>query len=369
MEKMNDIEKKLIIEYDEDTYEQDLSDDISLYPYDPSEADIDIKEDPHSVFQFIRKYQSNKLIIDPDFQRNLVWKQEQKSRFIESIILNFPLPPIYVNQTTDGDFIIIDGLQRTTSMFEFINNKYPLVGLEALPKLNGKYFEDLDNLKTKIEDKKLLLYILKPSVPLKVIYDLFNRINTGGTPLNKQEVRNCIYKGKSTVLLKELSESVYFKAAIDNGISPKRMKDREAVLRYISFRILDYQKDYTGDLSGFLERTMKILNTLREGDINKLKEDFYKVMKLTTAFFGKDNFRLASNGYRSAVNMAVLETVGYFFSIKQENWLEKNKEKIIENHQKLIRDDEYQDAVRYTTGTKRRVKLRFEKAVQILSTI
>src|ERR1051326_5842086 len=206
MEKMNDIEKKLIIEYDEDTYEQDLSDDISLYPYDPSEADIDIKEDPHSVFQFIRKYQSNKLIIDPDFQRNLVWKQEQKSRLIESIILNFPLPPIYVNQTTDGDFIIIDGLQRTTSMFEFINNKYPLVGLEALPKLNGKYFEDLDNLKTKIEDKKLLLYILKPSVPLKVIYDLFNRINTGGTPLNKQEVRNCIYKGKSTVLLKELSE-------------------------------------------------------------------------------------------------------------------------------------------------------------------
>ena len=188
------------------------------------------------------------------------------------------MPPIYVNQTTDGKFMIIDGLQRTTAMYDFVHNKFPLRGLEALPDLNGKYFEALNELKTKVEDKKLLLYILKPTVPLKVIYDLFNRINTGGTPLNRQEVRNCVFKGKSTLLLKELAESDYFKNAIDYGISSKRMKDREAVLRYLAFRIQDYEKQYPGDMSSFLETSMKIINTLNDIDIAVLKQDFYKVM-------------------------------------------------------------------------------------------
>jgi len=359
--------KTNVIEIDADAIEQDLSEDASLYPYDPSQADIDIKEDPHSVFQFIRKYDSGKLIIDPDFQRNVVWKPEQKSRFIESIILNFPLPPIYVNQSVDGDFIIIDGLQRTTAMYDFYKNKYPLVGLEALPKLNGKYFEDLSELKTKIEDKKLLLYILKPSVPLKVVYDLFNRINTGGTPLNRQEVRNCIFKGNSTILLKKLAESIYFTSAIDNGISPKRMKDREAVLRYLSFRILDYDRDYTGDMSGFLERAMKLINIQGSDKIDQLEKDFIRVMKTTNSFFGKENFRLPKPKARGAVNMAILETVGYFFSTQTDDYLEENRDKIIANYNSLVSDKNYIDAVRNTTGTKKRVKRRFEIAMQILS--
>jgi hypothetical protein len=359
--------KYKIIEIDADAVDQDLSEDASLYPYDPSQADIDIKEDPQSVFQFIRKYDSGKLIIDPDFQRNVVWKPEQKSKFIESIILNFPLPPIYVNQSIDGDFIIIDGLQRTTAMYEFYKNKYPLVGLEALPKLNGKYFEDLSELKTKIEDKKLLLYILKPSVPLKVVYDLFNRINTGGTPLNRQEVRNCIFKGKSTVLLKSLAESIYFTSAIDEGISPKRMKDREAVLRYISFRLLDYDNDYTGDMSAFLERAMKIINVLDNDKIEVLEKDFVRVMKATNSFFGKDNFRLSKTKGRGSVNMAILETVGYFFSTHDDAYLDLNRDKIVRNYSDLISDRQYIDAVRYTTGTKKRVKSRFDLALQILS--
>jgi len=366
-EKSESFKKFKVIEIDADSIDQDLSEDASLYPYDPSQADIDIKEDPHSVFQFIRKYDSGKLIIDPDFQRNVVWRVEQKSRFIESIILNFPLPPIYVNQSIDGDFIIIDGLQRTTSMYEFYRNKFPLTGLEALPSLNGKYFEDLLELKTRIEDKKLLLYILKPSVPLKVVYDLFNRINTGGTPLNRQEVRNCIFKGKSTVLLKNLAESIYFTSATDNGISPKRMKDREAVLRYLSFRLQEYDTEYTGDMSAFLEKSMKIINVLDEDKINQLEKDFIRVMKKTNLFFGKDNFRLSKANSRGSLNMAILETVGYFFSTHSDEYLDTNREKIISNYNELISDQEYIDAVRYTTGTKKRVKKRFDRALTILS--
>ena len=135
-----------------------------LYPYDPTQADIDIRETPHTIFEIMRKYDDGRLIIDPDFQRRLVWKPEQQSRFIESIILNFPLPPFYVNETREGKYIIVDGLQRTTALHEFMNNEFKLTGLEALPNLNGKSFDDLKLMsgayQTKIEDKKITLYVL-----------------------------------------------------------------------------------------------------------------------------------------------------------------------------------------------------------------
>ena len=130
-----------------------------------------------------------KVEIDPDFQRNLVWSQEKKSGFIESIILNIPLPPLYFNQDKQGNWIVVDGLQRSTTLRDFVTNKFPLKGMKALPWLNGKRFRDLEDIRARIEDKGLLYYLIKPSVHLSVIHDIFNRINTGGTQLQRQEIR------------------------------------------------------------------------------------------------------------------------------------------------------------------------------------
>ena len=241
-------EESDVIVTDSDVPEDESNESGGLYPYDPTKADIDIREDPQTVFELMRKYDRNMLIINPDFQRNLVWNIEKKSKFIESVILNFPLPPWYVNQTIDGKYIVVDGLQRTTALHEFVNNEFALRGLQALPRLNDKTFAQLQilegNYQTRIEDKKLNLYVIKPSVPTKVVHDIFNRINTGGTILERQEVRNCIFLGEATKLLKELSEADYFRRAIDNGVSPRRMKDREVVLRYLAFKIFNYETDY-----------------------------------------------------------------------------------------------------------------------------
>jgi len=88
-----------VIKTDEDTAEEDSG---ALYPYDPpTKADIDIREEPQTIFDLLRKYDNGKLIIEPEFQRNRVWKPDQKSKFIESVILNFPLPPWYLNQTKE----------------------------------------------------------------------------------------------------------------------------------------------------------------------------------------------------------------------------------------------------------------------------
>lgn len=378
-EKEEDYSVQEIIINDLDTIEQDTGDIAKVYPYDPTKVDIDIREDKLSIFEYMRRYKRGMLKIDPDYQRNLVWKDRQKSRFIESIMLNFPLPPIYLNQKVDGEFVIIDGLQRTTTLYKYINNEFPLTELVTLPFLNGSFFKDLSTTyQAKLEDKQLLLYILKPSVPIGVVYELFDRINTGGTPLNRQEVRNCIFEGKVTQLLKELAENPKygFQKAIDYGVSPTRMKDREMILRYLSFKIFDYEKDYKGELSEFVENTMREINTkISDAEIEALKIDFERVMRYTYDFWGNTNFRFpvyTQEGFpksRGFVNTSMFESICYFFSQVSDEFLRQNRQRIIENFAKLLQDATYTDAVRFSTGSKFRVINRFKLAQQILGDI
>ncbi len=365
-----------VIETDDQTIEQDSGDFVKPYPYDPTKTDIDIQEKPMSIYQFMRLYDQQRLIIDPEYQRNLVWKPEQKSRFIESIILSFPLPPFYVNQRVDSRYIIVDGLQRTTTLHQFVNGEIALTGLKTLNNLNGNFFKDLpDAYQAKIEDKNILLYVIKPSVPIEVVYELFDRINTGGTPLNRQEVRNCIFQGKSTKLLKELSEEPYFRKSIDNGVSPKRMKDRELILRYLAFKILDYKTLYQGDMSDFLEQAMRKINLMDDSEINNLKIDFERVMKLTYSFYNFDNFRFMqydADGepkYRASINSAMFESICYFFSNQTDEFLKVNEDDVYRNFWELLENNQYKDAVRISTGNKARVFTRFRLAEEILGEI
>lgn len=340
----------------------------SIYPVNYSK-EIDIKEDRFTVFELLRKIQGEKVIMNPEFQRKLVWKQQQKSQFIESIILNVPLPPFYFKKDLDGKFIIVDGLQRTSTLQSFLNNEFSLQGLNALRELNDSYFRDLDEaLRTRIEDKSLLIYVVQPSVPMVVVYDIFNRINTGGTQLERQEIRNCIFIGESTRLLERLSNRDEFRRAIDWGIPDTRMKDREAILRCIAFTILDYNIEYNNSMDEFLENAMKKLNKMTSNEISHIENNFIKIMELTFDLFGRHNFRLPTESSRGRINIAVMETIYYFYSINLDN-VEYNKDKILENYNNLINDDEYNNSVRYSTGSPTKVKTRFRRAIEILGHI
>ena len=365
-----------VIEKDGDNEEDISGDMLRLYPYDPATADIDIRDVPHTVFELMRKYDRKQLIIDPEYQRNLVWKPDQMSRFVESVILNFPLPAFYVNEQRDGKYVIVDGLQRTTTLHRFISNQFDLQNLKTLPNFNGQKFKDLpDAIQAKIEDKRLQFYVIRPSVPINVVYELFDRINTGGTPLNRQEVRNCIFMGRSTALLNDLARKPYFKKAIDDGVSATRMKDKEVILRYLAFTIFDYKQDYQGDLSEFLERAMLKINEMQEGEIENLEKGFERVMKLTHSFFGKRNFRYSSftkNGnvdFRGFINTSVMESVAFFFSGKTDEYLQTHRDQIIRNFDTLLQNPEYNKAARFSTGSKKSVITRFELASAILGNV
>jgi len=356
-----------VIVDDEDTKEMDRYEDGVLYP-DNMPEEVDIKEDKFPVYSWLRKLKKKQLIIDSDFQRNLVWTKKQKSRFIESILLNLPLPSLYVNQNTEGELIIVDGLQRTTTLADFLKDDgFALSKLQMLRHLNGNTFKDLSpKLQARIEDKNLLVYIIKPTVPLRIVYDIFNRINTGGTQLTRQEIRNCLFSGQATRLLKELSEEPYFRTAIDHGISPKRMKDREAILRYLAFKTLGYQSYLKKDMDEFLSKALRKINKMNETEIGLLEEDFKRAMQLTYAFFGEKNFRLLTERNRGRINIALLETLGYFFAIKSDEFLQKNKQVILENYEKLLKEDRFIEAVRSSTNDPKKVRARFELVQEIL---
>lgn len=355
------------IEFDEDAKD-------GIYPIDIEDT-IDIKDDKFSVFEYIRKVNDKRIVMNPDFQRNEVWTIEQKSQLIESTMLEIPIPAFYMKKDAQGRLIVVDGLQRTLALRDFLSDGLRLTGLNALNKVNGytcsemRKDDSLSNLITRVEDKQLLFYVISKDTPMSIVYDIFNRINTGGTKLERQEIRNCIFIGHSTRLLKELSGELAFKKAIDGGISPKRMKDREAALRCIAFTILDYQKSYARSMDEFLERAMRKINKLSMVEVEDLKKSFLKIMEQTHRVFSSSNFRIPSDYTRGRINIAVMETIYYVFYKKAELGQRIDNNLMRQSFQTLLKDSEYLDAVRNSTGSPSKVMTRFDLAKQIFNVI
>ena len=225
-------------------------------------------------------------------------------------------------------------------------------------------------MKARIEDRELLLYILKPSVPMSIVYDIFNRINSNGTPLTRQEIRNCIYIGKSTRILAKLANYEVFKNAVDNGISPRRMKDREAILRFFAFSDDLGANGYKGDLDTFLGNAMKKINRMKDEEIEDLERRFVRVINLTLDFFGNRNFRLPSENSRGLVNVALFDAITVFFDKRNDSELMDNKDYIISRYFNiLLNDSDFRDSVRTSTNNEKSVKTRFSKAFEILTPI
>ena len=239
--------------------------------------------------------------------------------------------------------------------------------VNALPNLNTLFFRQLDEeLRTRIEDKNLLIYLIQPSVPMVVVYDIFNRINTGGTKLERQEIRNCIFIGPSTQLLQRLSRRLEFKQAIDSGIPDTRMKDREAILRCVAFTILDFESEYKNSMDDFLEKAMKAMNRMSPLEIDTIENNFVRVMTLTYQIFKEKNFRIPTDYSRGRINIAIMETI-FFFYTKVQSGVLLDKNRMHRNYNKLLNNKEFQDSVRYATGSTSKVKTRFRIATEILN--
>lgn len=297
----------------------------SVYP----NAEVRVEKAQYSTMHLKRLVEERKeLIIAPDFQRNDVWSAKQSAELVESILMGIPIPTIYLFEMKDGTKQVVDGRQRISAILNFLNNKFSLKDLKILPQCNGKKFSELDSKMQGIfEDYQLSFYIIQPPTPERVKYDIFDRVNRGGTRLTNQEMRNALYKGRSTVMLKELAASPVFLNATGGGISSKRMKDQYIILRSIAFYLLKKKQDkvleengesieYKSDMDDFLAKTMIFLNEKASKNLlEDCKKTFCRAMDNCFQVLGRDAFRFDSeSGNRRPINMPLFEVLMYVFS-------------------------------------------------------
>lgn len=247
-----------IIEQEQSGTEFETDEDI-INPYNPD--DIKVSPKQFSLKLIKEMVDSKDLDLNPNFQRHMVWDAKRRSRLIESILLRIPLPMFYFSEDKEGKLAVIDGLQRISAINDFMNNKFALKDLEYLQdNCEGKYYKTLEPKYIRwFNLTQIFGNVIDPSSPYKVKYDIFKRINTGGKPLNNQEIRNCLAGQGLRETLKQMVSLKEFKKATDNGIKPTRMDDEEVALRFILFRRLMTEDKKIDKYNGYMDASLNEL--------------------------------------------------------------------------------------------------------------
>lgn len=253
----------------------------------------------------VKKIDKRIIKLDPEYQRKHRWSEEMSSRLIESLILNIPVPTVYLSQDLDVDdeeenisrYSVIDGQQRLTAIYNFMKNNLVLEGMDVLEKLNGCYYRDLPSFLTRrLEERTVKCLRIDSTLDPQVKYDIFERLNSGAVRLEAQELRNAIYRGPFNTLIKELAKDLNF--MILNQIDPKKpnknkkvqkMEDVELVLRFFALQNNEY-KDLKKGFKHFLSERMGKLSQLSESEFSVYKNKFRKIMELIIKVFGQEAF-------------------------------------------------------------------------------
>jgi uncharacterized protein with ParB-like and HNH nuclease domain len=276
------------------SFDIDETETVNDKPYfDPEKIRIDPRVfSTGEIEKFIDK---KDLDISPDFQRNFVWEHKRKSRLIESLMLRIPLPMFYLSQDKEGVFQVVDGLQRLTTIYNFVKGKFTLKDLEYLKDCEAKNFENLEpKYRRRIEQAQFNFNVIDSSTPIAVKFELFKRLNQGGKNLNSQEIRNSMAKPDTRSLLNKLVDTDIFRIATGNSIKSLRMDDQELAMRFIGFYWAKISNNvvYRGDMEVFLDEILDKLNQKdSKANFTLLEAAFNNGMQNAYHLFGKYAFR------------------------------------------------------------------------------
>lgn len=356
-------------ELDDDfNFEQD--EDENLEPFDPTK--IRVKTKLMTMDLLLKRIKHDEIDLAPEFQRHAgIWTNKNKSRLIESLLIKIPLPAFYIDATNDDKWLVIDGLQRISTFKKFIlDQELTLTDLQFLKDLEKKKYNDLPrSYQRRIEEAELTVCLIESGTPSQVKYNIFQRINTGGLPLNNQELRQAMNPGKSLNILKEFAELVEFKRLINLSEKKKqRMDDHEFIIGFIAFSLTSYENYPVEEgRNEFLNKAMDNLNKLDNSLIEDLRQSFIKSMKAADRLFGNSAFRKSSS---SPVNKSLFEAWSVTLSklnVQEIDLLINHKtllkEKFIE---KMRTDNDFNKSISQAAN---RVKYRFEKINQIVQEV
>lgn len=341
-------------------------------PWNPDEIRVSTKQ--FSLRNTMDMIEDGSLELAPEFQRNRVWKTPQKSRLVESVLLQIPLPAFYFAEDADGMLRVVDGLQRLSTINDFVRGEdgggFALKGMEYLAKEEGKRFAELATpWQRRINNAQIVVHVIDPTTPSEITYDIFKRINTGGTPLNAQEIRHCMSKERSRRILREMAATEEFNAATGDLYNHVRMDDREMALRFTAFWIFgvdEYIKRPV--MERFLERATACLDDPAEfpdTKVEELKRAFSVAMRNSHLVFGSHAFRKWPHGEEglNPINRALFETWSIALADFSEGDLHRRRDRIAaEARQMMTEDFDYLNAITSATGGAQRVRYRFDAA-------
>lgn len=336
---------------DDDSNEVLVEYDIATYPSD-------------NTLNVLNEMWKNKDITIPDFQRGFVWTMKQSSRLIESFLIGLPVPPIFFYIDKENKNLVVDGQQRLLSIIFFFegyfgpeNDKgkrqiFKLTGLNEMSPYHNKKFSDLDMTDRRKLENSVLRAVnirqLSPKEENTSVYHIFERLNTGGTPLAPQEIRNVVFRGELLNKLKMLNKDKNWRTIIGKKREDKHQKDVEIILRI--FGLCNHLSEYEKPMSEFINRIARQYKDAKSPIVKRFEDDFIKTAKLINETLREKPFNV-----RGPLNTSVLDSV--FCTILND--LKKIPNNLKERYEELLKDKRFEDYTSLGTTDAKTIRDRF----------
>ncbi len=355
--------------------ENDFYSDDDLFKISSWGADLSFRE-------LIERYQDNELI-KPELQRKYVWDKTAASRFIDSLLLGLPVPSIFLAKQQDENLLIIDGYQRIMTVHDYVTGIFGGDGktfkLSKSKKINtrwrGKAFGELkDNEQKKIKNTTIHSIIFVQQHPKNddtSLYQVFERINTSGTTLLPQEIRNCVYQGGLNTLLFKLNKIENWRALYGSQKEDQRMRDLEFILRFfaVSSPEINNIPQVNVSLKKYLNQYMGKHINPNQAEIKKYQERFANAINFIYENIGENafnNYSTASKKFSPNFSPTIFDSL----MIATDQVMTKNKrvdkKRLLVNRMRLLNDPDYQIAITRETMRKESIQQRILKVKTLL---
>src|SRR5690606_3297371 len=388
-----ELEQEQTFEIDHE--ENQINSDIQINEYDLTSTPNDFN------ILTINSFLDSGAIIIPGFQRNYVWDIKRASKLIESIILGLPVPQIFLYEESRNKFLVIDGQQRLMTIYYFIKQRFPrkekrtelrkiYIENDSIPdeKLhNDEYFSNFrlslpkksngqDNIFNKLSYKSLGDYktqfdlrplrniIVRQNYPTddsSSVYEIFNRLNSGGMNLRPQEIRGSLYHSDFMTFVNNLNLNENWRKVIKSPNPDLHMKDVELLFRCLSFMING--ENYTPSLAKFLNNFAQEAKSFNSNKINNVRILSNNLIEKLSSY----NSDIYFNDKTGRINTLLLESIFYFIGRKYFDQSQFEDLSInIENIERLKTDSEFLESISEGTTNTEKVKIRFRRAMEIL---
>jgi hypothetical protein len=309
-----------------------------------------------SLATLVDDVERKRLLLSIEYQRKYVWDRSKASRLIESLLLNIPVPVCYFAENEDGTYEVIDGLQRITTIKDFLAGDFPLRGVSVIREFEGKHYSDLPlKEQRRLSNRTIRCIVITEDSHPDIKFDVFERLNTGSAMLAAQELRNCIYRGDFNYSLRDLAKEQYF-TQILGGLKNQRMSYEELALRF--FSLYEGLQAYKPPLRQHLNAYMRTHRKSIPND--NLVYVFKQTCLAVHTIFGNGAFRIWRDGKPGALNKALFDSIMIPVAFADRDAAVAQRDSVAQIRDDLLEDEDFKTAIGRATADRTRLHGRIQ---------